>query len=119
MPFLTVSAGGVPVGNYTGTFAGVEAQPENKEKGYGAGLRWKWSIDGGPYTGQIVSRITGPTPSPKNGCGKVVAGLFGRALREGEQIDPDQCVGKRYMLVVGPGQGGGARVEAIVPIPAA
>jgi len=25
----------VPIGNYNGTFAGIEAQPENKEKDYG------------------------------------------------------------------------------------
>ena len=59
--------------------------------------------------------MTGPTPSPKNGCGKMLAGLIGRALLEGEQVDPDQYAGKRYMLVVAAGQGGGTRVKAIVP----
>jgi hypothetical protein len=119
MPIFTVSSGGVPAGSYTGTFAGIEAQPENKEKSYGPGLRWKFTIDAGPHTGQTASRITGSTPSPKNGCGKMLSGLIGRALKEGEQIDPDTFRGKRYMIVVAAGSGGGTRVEAIVPMPAA
>jgi hypothetical protein len=113
---LTVSSGGVPVGNYTGTFAGVEAQPENKEKGYGPGMRWKFAIDNGPYAGQVASRVTGPKPTPKNGCGKMLSGLLGRALKDGEQLDPDQLIGRRYMIVVAASQGGGTRVEAVVAV---
>jgi hypothetical protein len=119
MAFLTVSSGGVPAGSYTGTFAGIEPQPENKEKGYGAGIRWKFTVDAGPYVGQTTSRVTGATPSPKNACGKMLSGLVGRALKEGEQIDPDTFLGKKYMLVVGVAQGGGTRIEAIVPVPQA
>jgi hypothetical protein len=118
MAFFTVSSGGIPVGNYTGTFAGVEPTPANPEKGYGVGVRFKFTIDAGPHAGQPASRVTGPTPSPKNGCGKMLSGLTGRALKEGEQIDPDQYVGKRYMIVVAAGQGGGTRVEAVIPVPA-
>jgi hypothetical protein len=117
MALLTVGSGGVPVGNYTATFAGTEVQPANKEKGYAPGIRWKFTIDAGPCAGQTTSRITGPAPTPKNGCGKMLSGLLGRALREGEQIDPDQFIGKRYMLVVAATQGGAARVEAVVPVP--
>ncbi|SRR5579871_2024141 len=119
MPVFTVSSGGVPAGSYTGTFVGIEAQPENKEKGYPAGIRWKFAIDAGPHAAQTASRVTGGTPSPKNSCGKMLSGLIGRALKEGEQVDPDAYLGKRYMLVVATGQGGGTRVEAIVPMPSA
>jgi len=116
MALLTVSSGGLPVGNYTGTFAGIEVHPENKEKGYAAGIRWKFTITGGSYAGQVATRITSSTPTPKNNCGKILSGLLGRALTEGEKVDPDQFVG--YMLVVAPGQNGGTRVEAIVPMTA-
>jgi len=119
MAFFTVSSGGVPAGSYTGTFSGIDVQPENKERGYGCGLRWKFAIDAGPHCGQTASRITGTTPSPTNMCGKILSGLIGRPIREGEQIDPDPFRGKRYMIVVAPGREGSTRVEAIVPIPAA
>jgi hypothetical protein len=119
MPVLTVSSGGVPAGSYTGTFVGVEATEANPEKGFGPGIRWKFQIDAGAYAGQTVSRITGNTPSPKNACGMMLTGLMGRPIKEGEQIDPDTFRGKRYMIVVTASQGGGTRVEAIVPMPAA
>jgi hypothetical protein len=117
MALLTVSSGGVPVGSYTGKFLGVENVPENPEKRYGAGLRWKFGIDVGPHEGQTVSRVTGTAPSIKNGCGKMLSGLIGRSLKEGEQVDPDIYLGKRYMLVVAAGQEGGTRVEAVIPMP--
>lgn len=117
MALLTVSAGGVPVGNYSGSFAGVETTPANTEKGYPPGLRWKWVVGAGPCAGQSVSRVTGTAPSPKNSCGKILSGLLGRALKEGEAIDPDHYLGKQYLLVVAPGQGGGTRVEAVLPCP--
>ena len=119
MPVFTVSSGGVPVGNYTGTFAGVEPTPANAEKGYGPGVRFKFTIDSGAQAGQVASRVTGPVPSPKNGCGKMLSGLLGRAITEGERIDPSAFVGWRYMIVVAPGQGAGTRVDAVVPVPAA
>lgn len=116
MAMLTVSAGGVPAGTYSATFAGVEPQPADAARGYGAGIRWKFSIESGPQVGQSASRITGTTPSPKNGCGKILSGLLGRALAQGESIDPDQFIGKRYMIVVASGPQGGSRIEAVVPV---
>jgi len=117
MAFLTVSSGGVPAGSYTGRFTGTEEVPANPEKRFGAGLRWRFVVDVGPYEGQMVSRVTGPAPSVKNSCGKMLSGVIGRALKENEQIDPDTFIGKRYMLVVAAGQEGGTRVEAVIPMP--
>jgi hypothetical protein len=117
MALLTVSSGSVPVGSYTGRFAGLEEVAENQEKKYAAGIRWRFVIDAGPYEGQTVSRVTGPAPSVKNTCGKVLSGMVGRALKENEQIDTDAFLGRRYMLVVAAGQEGGTRVEAVIPMP--
>src|SRR5262249_51526918 len=100
----------------TGAYAGIEPQAPNAEKGFGAGIRWKLTIDAGPHIGQTASRITSATPTPKNSCGKMLSGLIGRALKEGEQINLDEYVGKRYMIVIGAGQNGGTRIEVIVPI---
>jgi hypothetical protein len=116
---LTVSNGGVPVGSYTGKFVGLEEVPANPEKKYGEGLRWKFAVDAGPCEGQVVSRVTGPSPTPKNTCGKLLSGLIGRALKDGEQIDPDHFLGRQFMIVVAAGQEGGTRVEAVIPVPTA
>jgi hypothetical protein len=64
---LKVGSGSVPPGTYTAVFAGVEEQPADAQRGYGAGLRWKWTIETpSQYTGQTVSRITGPSPTTRN-----------------------------------------------------
>src|SRR5687768_9454101 len=106
MAILKVGSGGAPVGNYAGPFVGVEPTPPNAAKGYGPGLRWKWKIDAGPHAGTTVGRVTTNEPSPKNSAGQILSGLLGRPLKEGEELDPDQFVGRRYAIVVGPAQNG-------------
>jgi hypothetical protein len=117
MAMMTMSTGGVPVGEYTATFAGIEPQGANVEKGYGAGIRWKFTIDAGVQQGQTAARITSPTPTLRNSCGKMLSGLIGRPLADRESADPNSCLGKRYRILVGAGQGGGTRIEFVTPIP--
>jgi len=118
MAVLTVSSGVAP-GTYAAKFMGTEIHPADPSKGYGAGIKWKFAIEGGPADGQLAGRITGSSPSTKNGCGKMLSGLLGRALQHGETIDPDQFVGKSYtVVVVTSPQGNGSRVEAVVPVAA-
>jgi hypothetical protein len=117
MTVIIVGSGGVPAGSYTGTFSGIEPAPEDKERGYAAGTRWKFTISTGPYAGRMIGRITRDTPNPNNVGGKILAGLVGRPLKEGEPIDVSAFIGKPYMLVYGPGPKGGMRVEAVLPLP--
>jgi hypothetical protein len=116
MAMMTMSQGGVPAGEYTATFAGIEPQAANVEKGYGAGIRWKFTIDAGAQQGQMSSRITSPAPTLRNSCGKMLTGLIGRPLADRESADPNAYLGKRYRILVGVGQGNGTRVEFVTPI---
>lgn len=115
MSALTVSSGGVPAGTYLATFVGTEPTQADAQRGYGPGLRWKFRVDAGPQVGQTASRVTGTTPSTKNGCGKMLFGVAGRQLREGESVDPAEFINRKYTIVVATGPQGGSRVEAIVP----
>lgn len=112
---LTVSSGGVPVGSYLGKFLGVEKVTND----YGDGLSWRWEIVSGPHAGQKVGRITTPQPTTKNVCGKIVAGVIGKPLSAGEEIDLAACVSKTYLLVVTEGERGGTRVESVTTAPIA
>lgn len=117
MAIMTVGSGAIPAGNYALSFMGCEVQPENKEKGYAVGTRFKFTIDSpGPVFGQTASRVTGNVPNPQNACGRMLAGLIGHALKEREQIDPDAYIGKKYIGIVAISKGGGTRVETIVPM---
>jgi hypothetical protein len=111
---MTVGAGGIPQGTYHVKFEGLEPVAENKEKGYGAGVRWKFVVISGALAGQKTSRVTTTTPTEKNGAGKMLAGLLGRALAVGEQVDVETYIGKPYIALVEAAQGGGTRVGALV-----
>jgi hypothetical protein len=111
---LKVSAGGVPPGSYTARFMGVE--PVNSDQ-YGEGLRWKFAITQGPQRDQVAARITGLTPSPRNGCGKILAGLVNRPLALDEEVDIDQFIGRVYLIVVVVSENGGSRIDALIASP--
>jgi len=108
---LKVTPGGVPPGNYQAKFEGVEPTENDK---YGKGWRWKFAITSGPLAKQTVSRVTGLTPSLKNGCGKMLSGLSGHPLQLDEEVDPDQYIGRSYLIVVIACDTGGSRVETVI-----
>lgn len=113
---FTVTSAGVPAGNYKATFEGVEPVQANAEKGYGAGIRFKWKVSEGPHAGQTASRVTGTSPTPGNACGKMIAAVVGRPLAVGESLNLQSYVGKPYLIVVAAGQQGGTRVDSAIAI---
>jgi hypothetical protein len=110
--FLTVSNGGPPPGHYLAKFTGIESVTHEE---YGPGVKWKWEILQGEHAGKMAARTTGTAASVKNACGKMLAGVLGRELKQGEQVDLDQLVGREFLIVVAPTEGGSTRVEAAVP----
>lgn len=112
---LTVSSGGVPAGSYLSKFVGVERITND----FGPGLVWQWEVVSGPHAGQKVTRITTVSPTPKNVCGKMLAGVIGKPLSAGEEIDLSACVGKNYLTVVAETDRGGSRVESVTSAPVA
>jgi len=117
---LKVGSGSVPPGTYVAVFAGVEEQPADAQRGYGPGLRWKWTIETpAEYAGQTASRITGPSPTTQNTCGQILGGVVGKPVAAGETVDPMAYVGRRYTLLIANGkQGTGTRVETAIAMSA-
>jgi hypothetical protein len=110
---LKVSSGGVPAGSYLSKFVGVEGITND----YGPGLSWQWEILNGPHIGQSVRRITTVTPTSKNACGKILAGVIGQTLTVGDELDLSTFVGKTFLVVVGETERGGSRVESVTVAP--
>ena len=110
---LVVSSGGVPAGSYQAAFKEAEAVDND----YGPGLRWVFEVASGPYAGQKTSRITAQTPTPKNACGRILAGLLGKKLTADEEIDLSNFVGNTYLIVVAETQTGMTRVETVTRLP--
>ena len=113
---LTIGNSGPPPGNYTAKLVAVE---ESHHDQYGVGLRWGFCVTNGEHAGKTASRVTATTPTVGNNCGKVLTGLLGRCVKPDEEIDIDLLVGKTYLIVVAETEGGGTRVESIIPPPEA
>jgi hypothetical protein len=111
---LTVTSG-VPEGSYLGKFVRVEPTTND----FGEGLKWIWEITTGQQAGQIASCTTSTNPSAKNRCGKVVTGMLGKSLPNGEELDTDMFVGRTYLLIVRKGESGGTFVDSVTQAPVA
>jgi hypothetical protein len=111
---LRVSSGGVPANSYLALFLGVE-DTHNDE--YGAGLRWEFEVVSGPHKGAKTSRTTSQTPTLKNACGKMLAGITAKTLVPDEDIDLDAYIGKTFFIVVVNTEKGGTRIDSVSPPP--
>lgn len=112
---LKVSAGGVPAGSYLARFVGLETTTND----IGEGLRWIFEVTAGPHTGAKASRITSPSPTLKNACGKMLAGVTGRGLAPEESVNLDAFLGRIYLVVVVNTDSGATRIDSVSPPPVA
>jgi hypothetical protein len=112
---LKVSAGGVPAGSYLARFAAVETTSNE----FGEGLKWVFEVTNGPSKGAKTSRITSQSPTLKNSCGKMLAGITGRTLAPEESVDIDAFLGKTYLVVVVLTDSGATRIDSVSPPPVA
>lgn len=110
---LRATPGGVPAGMYPqAILIGVHEQPADPVRGYEAGVRWVFEIANGPYRGLKTGRITGRNPTPRNACGRMLAGLTGQPLDMSGDTDLGQLIGRPYAVVVAGTESGGTRVES-------
>lgn len=99
--------GQVPNGFYTGEFQGVEefALPQD------GSLKWRfaWQVDNGPEKGKMATALTDRSISPTTLPGRLIAGLLGRPLVAGENVQEAvaACVGEHFLVSVEAGPKGG------------
>jgi hypothetical protein len=101
-------------GSYYASFTGtspVEAK-EHQGKMLDPGIRWEFTVNGGPNKGAKTGRITQLIPTPANGCGRIISGLLGRTPTPGEKLSLADCVGKTFVIVMK-----GGRVDTVSPPP--
>ncbi len=101
----------VPSGVYIVRFKGIK---ETNHPEYGVGLCWSFEVVEGGYKGKLVERNTAPEPTPNNSCGRIIKGLLGRPVLEGETIDVAQFEGRIFRaIVVQKPKGQGVRVDSV------
>ena len=97
----------VPTGNYPAKLLGYkEMQPSAKFPDSGTSYAWEFEIAEGVHARKTTSRWTPTKLTMSNNFGKLVRELLGRPLVNGEDIDPDTFVGKKFSITVGPSADG-------------
>ncbi len=113
LTFEIKAGAGVPAGFYKARFKEVE-QTEHDE--YGAGLKFVFEVVDGEQKGGAATRITSPSPTPKNAAGRMIAGITGTSLVPGAKIDLAPFVGKLYLVQVeNVASGNGTRISTVMP----
>ncbi len=97
----------VPTGNYPAKLLGYkEMQPSAKFPDSGTSYVWEFEIIEGLHARKTTSRWTPTKLTMSNNFGKLVREMLGRPLVNGEDVDPDNFIGKKYTITVGPSADG-------------
>jgi hypothetical protein len=102
----------VPVGFYTGPFQGIEDAEVKGE----AKWRFVWSIATGEHANKTATALTDKVINKNTLAGRLIGGLLGRELKDGENVQAaiDGCKGQTYLVSVQPGpKGGKAGVKSV------
>jgi hypothetical protein len=106
---------GAPVGVYKAKFVGCKS-PNKPHPEFGEGVAWAFEIVGGEHAGRVVERMTSKSPTAKNSCGKMLAGLLGSLPAAGAKVTINDCIGRVYQIVLEPSSTGkSTRVSSILP----
>ena len=111
MPKISIQSPASP-GQYSARFVGVEDRPNFK---HGPGLRFWFEIVSGSFAGQRVCRIATRTSNGGDITARLLAGLAGRPLIAGEELDADAFVGSRCVITVGLNDRGWPQVTSVRP----
>lgn len=105
----TKSAFEMPDGKYLAKFLGCtlrELQPGEQPKIGVDGkpmppaMTWDFEIVDGPERGKKTDKLTGRVPTPKSGCGKMLAAIADTVLKDGVEVDIAHFVGMSYRVTV-------------------
>ncbi len=109
----------VPVGTYPAKLLGYKEMPASPRfPDSGASYVWEFEILEGLQARKTTSRWTPTKLTTGNNFGKLVREMLGRPLIAGEDVDPDNFIGKKYTITVGP-SADGAKTKVIMVAPLA
>ena len=95
----------VPEGKFLAKFVGVKLLDDTGAKDKDGkpmppAMAWEFQIADGEHAGKKCDRVTGRQPTPKSGCGKLLAAVTDQILKDGGQYDVEQFFGKLYRVTV-------------------
>jgi len=88
----------IPTGIYKTKFTNLESIETIK----GSAYRWIFDVIEGEHAGRVISGLSdgGRPPTPKNKTGRWLNALSGGALGENMEINTNDYIAQKYMVVV-------------------
>jgi len=105
----TKSAFEIPDGKYAAKFLGVtlrDDKPGDRPrlgqdgKPLPPAMTWDFEIVEGEQVGKKCDKMTGRVPTPKSGCGKLLAAIADAVLGDGTEVDIENYAGQVYRITV-------------------
>jgi hypothetical protein len=88
---------GIEDGTYMATFNGLE---ESQGDQFGEFYKHTFTILGGKYNGRKINGLTSTNSCAESKLFKWLSAISGRQLSPGQEINSDELVGNRCMIVV-------------------
>lgn len=97
----------VPTGTYSARLLGYTEKPPSVQfPDSGNSYAWEFEIVEGLHARKTTSRWTRTKLTMSNNFGRLVREMLGRPLVNGEDVDPDNFIGKKFTITVGPSDDG-------------
>ena len=109
---FTMLCSGLPIGQYLAKFS---KWGQSVHEQYGDRCLFEFTVLEGEHKDATSTRFTGAKLTPKSALAKVAAGLAGKKIEIGDDFNPDDYIGREYLIVVSETESGATRVDAILP----
>ena len=102
----------VPVAAYKSVFRGLTPTETSK----GEAFRWVFEVFEGEHKGKTISDLSDRKAATLNKTGRWLCALSGKSLVDGTEVNPDDYVGKKYLVIVEAKENGHNKVATFTPL---
>jgi hypothetical protein len=102
----------VPPGAHKAVFKALMPCETSK----GEAFRWVFEVVEGDHKGKIASDLSDRKVTTLNKCGRWLCALSGKPLADGTSVNPDDYVGKKYLVIVEAKENGRNKIATFTPL---
>jgi hypothetical protein len=102
----------VPAGAHQAVFKGITPTETCK----GEAFRWNFEVVEGNFKGKMASDLSDRKTTTMNKTGRWLCALSGKPLADGTVVNPDDYVGRKYLVIVEAKENGRNKIATFTPV---
>jgi hypothetical protein len=102
----------VPAGAHKAVFRGITPTETCKGEAY----RWVFEVVDGDLKGKTASDLSDRKVTTMNKTGRWLCALSGKPLADGTEVNPEDYVGKKYLVIVEAKENGRNKIATFTPL---